>query len=828
MSKINLFSMRYILIIFFLVVKSAAFSTDYYVSNKGNDTNDGLSKETAWQTVAKVNSQSFQPGDNIFFERGGVWIDERLLISSSGTENNRITYSAYGEGEKPVFDGVHEVPGWKNQSNWTNRGSNVWSISLSGSNHGRLWFDGTEKERSRYDAEGQGITEDYPWQKRNRTLYVYSGANPASVYTSLKVTNSSNFFASGSSNEKNYITLSHLDIRGWERTTLSGSSYWIIEHCNIGWNSSAYGLEILKGENTFSEGGIVRHCTFDSGLPFFHIKVNFEDGGYDYSPQYGIAAVRGGVINWDFHDNFFKGWAHANFNFTNHNRPYPTEGLRFYNNYVTSEGYNYGRAFGGHVQLEQANKDNPNEIFNNVFYESSVQSQIGVPYLRVYNNIFNKSRGNDDKGDSDANGLSFSGYTGRPAYKMKIYNNVFANNAYFGLFWPVRADRDPVESCEVVNNIFYNNGANSSGRQFHVNNAEGKVINPVFNNNLFYSKENGPDNVIRVYDTYMNAETFNALDGTGHQGWKPSGNIYGDPLFVDPENGDFSLQPGSPAIGAGLAPLTAYDMDGVKWEGPHNIGPLQFKSSQEKPDSTELFTLNIETEGAGFIIINETPVTKSVYVTDPKTISIEAIPDTGWTFSNWEGDVSGSENPVVVKVDNDKTITAVFTRNSYTLTITYEGEGIVTVDPHHESYYTGEMIYLEAMETREGWRFEEWDGDLISTSTGISFAIESDMNIIARFSNVVTGSVVLPGADKKAIIYPNPAKDFFRISIEDSDVTPEGFRIIDLAGKMVYSDNIHSNNVDVHIPGNIKSGIYIVELLVNNSPYYTQRLVIRH
>lgn len=94
----------------------------YYVSPDGNDANDGLSPETAWQTLDKVNSATvtwdgmlnnsgfpeyqwasehdadewaeLQSGDVVLFQRGGQW--RGMLRTVEG-----VTYSAYGEGAKP-------------------------------------------------------------------------------------------------------------------------------------------------------------------------------------------------------------------------------------------------------------------------------------------------------------------------------------------------------------------------------------------------------------------------------------------------------------------------------------------------------------------------------------------------------------------------------------------------------------------------------------------------------------------------------------------------------------------------------------------------------
>ena len=45
----------------------------YYVSENGNDDNDGLSPETAWKTLDKVNNGPVTYHDGVFFERGGTF-----------------------------------------------------------------------------------------------------------------------------------------------------------------------------------------------------------------------------------------------------------------------------------------------------------------------------------------------------------------------------------------------------------------------------------------------------------------------------------------------------------------------------------------------------------------------------------------------------------------------------------------------------------------------------------------------------------------------------------------------------------------------------------
>lgn len=60
-------------------------------------------------TTAPVTA-SFQPGDSILFKRGETW-EEQIVVPSSGTEGNVITYGSYGTGAAPAFSDVPDENG---------------------------------------------------------------------------------------------------------------------------------------------------------------------------------------------------------------------------------------------------------------------------------------------------------------------------------------------------------------------------------------------------------------------------------------------------------------------------------------------------------------------------------------------------------------------------------------------------------------------------------------------------------------------------------------------------------------------------------------------
>lgn len=72
--------------------------TVYYVSEAGDDNNDGLTMQTPWKTLRKVSAAPLQRGDGVLFRRGDLF--RGYVETQPG-----VTYAAYGEGQKPRFYG---------------------------------------------------------------------------------------------------------------------------------------------------------------------------------------------------------------------------------------------------------------------------------------------------------------------------------------------------------------------------------------------------------------------------------------------------------------------------------------------------------------------------------------------------------------------------------------------------------------------------------------------------------------------------------------------------------------------------------------------------
>src|SRR5439155_1042165 len=89
-------------------------------------------------------------------------------------------------------------------------------------------------------------------------------------------------------------------------------------------------------------------------------------------------------------------------------------------------------------------------------------------------------------------------------------------------------------------------------------------------------------------------------------------------------------------------------------------------------------TLSVTTVGSGTLAKNPNQAT----YTHGTVVQLTATPAAGWHFVSWSGDASGTANPLSVTMDADKSITATFAINTYTLSVTTAGSGTVAKSPN--------------------------------------------------------------------------------------------------------------------------------------------------
>ncbi len=151
------------------------------------------------------------------------------------------------------------------------------------------------------------------------------------------------------------------------------------------------------------------------------------------------------------------------------------------------------------------------------------------------------------------------------------------------------------------------------------------------------------------------------------------------------------------------------------------------------------FSLSISGSGGSVLVdSNEVTLPWSGNFDVGETVTLEAVPAPGWGFDGWSGDVTSSDNPIFVTMNNHTSVTANFSRLVHTLDLAFDGSGTVVVNgstwslPGTEEISQGSIVELEAL-PEYGWRFVGWSGDVSDTDNPVVFIMDSDKTITAEF-----------------------------------------------------------------------------------------------
>jgi len=170
------------------LLSSTTWATQFYLSNQGNDNLDGLSPDTAWQHVSRLNTalrdNQVAAGDSVFFRRGDTFYGEVFSDRVKGEVNQRVTFSAYGDltQDQPHITGNVPVNNWSATSvngKATCVADSTWLLDLNAEKGqynsynindmiagkvqtlpSYLYFDGQLQDLARYPNRGQFLFMD--------------------------------------------------------------------------------------------------------------------------------------------------------------------------------------------------------------------------------------------------------------------------------------------------------------------------------------------------------------------------------------------------------------------------------------------------------------------------------------------------------------------------------------------------------------------------------------------------------------------------------------------------------------------------------------------
>lgn len=243
----------------------------FYISPGGNNDNDGLSPETAIQTMDAIPGLGLKNGDAILFERDSLYrIYERFYLEPG------VLYGSYGEGEKPLI--VGSPKNYANENWKPAQKRNVWVSQYNYNMPVGGFFD--QGKAVGYLKTGLRDLEkntDFFFDEEYGTIYLYCDeGNPADVYNSIEFTqNVTDLWVPTGVND---VTVDNIAIR--YATCGIGMNFMndniVVTNCEIGFvgggGSDPTRLRAGNGVGTWIGGAGMRvnhnwiYQTFDSAI----------------------------------------------------------------------------------------------------------------------------------------------------------------------------------------------------------------------------------------------------------------------------------------------------------------------------------------------------------------------------------------------------------------------------------------------------------------------------------------------------------------------------------------------------------------------------------
>lgn len=544
------YSHRQFVFLLLLLLPLQAWGATYYMRADGTAANKGAATGPCGtranaMNVSVHNGQSFSAGDTIYLCDDGGDYKTQMNFTSSGSEGNPIKYQA-ASGDSPTFNGSEVV------STWSYKTGNVWSATLT-SEPSQVLFDETWGIGESGSCPGS-LNVDKEWCWASNTLYQHSTSDPDTRYTSPgteaiirhNIVNTSG---------RDYITL--------DGVTATKGVYGIYDGGN-GTN-----LVIKNNTLTFNRyDGIILNGSGST-------KLTFDNNVMHDNYRHGIlvAGSDGATI--------------TNNTTYNHNSILYDCGIAVSNG---ADGYtiNSNTSYNNWYGIKAVSNANSGTISNNTVHDTDdfcIDLDDAISGTTVERNtVYNcGSHGIMVELNSTGNIVRYNEVysAGDGSAGIHVGAPTTNNNVYYNLVHDVYDGIKVYQStgCNVYNNIVYN--ASHDGIVFFSNSTNGNA-----KNNIVHTT-GGPYGILNseTAGVCSNNITY-AITGSGITCTTKTNNQENtDPLMTDPDNGNFTLPSGSPAINAGVDVFLPQDYAGraVPYGSAPDIGAYELSSIEKKP-----------------------------------------------------------------------------------------------------------------------------------------------------------------------------------------------------------------------------------------------------
>jgi len=664
--------MRRIIFIFLAILICSmpkfALSTTYYVdATNGNDDNDGMSSETPWKTISKVNSASFSAGDSILFKRNETW-RERLSVPGSGSNGNPITFGVYSTGNDPIINGADVI------TRWTIHSGDIWQVTLTTQPYSVFFDEMQGKNESTIGA----LDAAREWHWESNVLYVYSTSDPDNVYKKRGIEAAQRTcIALSGGGGRDYIVIDGLQLKYANEHCINGDNSpinLVVRNCVMtkprrdgifncaGTGFEAYNNTMVGGTDAIYYGRYGIYAYQTEGAQIFNNNISFFTAGVVLNSDETADITSGSIYQNTIHH--IKELEAGN----------DAQGIELVGN--------------GHHKVKNIN------VYRNRLYDCD-GAGIGAfltdnSYL-YYNIIFNCCKTKHDRIGIQEGGVSLW---------VNSDGNDICNNVIFDCEDGIQLAGD-IDDTNIQNNIISENDRFG----IYASAGDGGVSQETNDHNCVY-----------------NSAVAN-FQGSNQGNYDLTAN----PLMTDPAKGDFSLQSFSPCIDAGtnvgltqdyygrLVPNgVSYDIGACEYYG--DDGPLQAWTSASPTSGTAPLKVIFSGSATGGIL----PYSYNWNFGDGTSSSVQYPSHTYSSAGDYTITLTVLDSNSVSA--NSSTSILVGSKSGFSLAIFSEtgspspGSGGTTIpSPGNYSYAVGSDIKVKSI-PNTNYRFSKWGGDALAAT----------------------------------------------------------------------------------------------------------------
>lgn len=227
--------------------------------------------------------------------------------------------------------------------------------------------------------------------------------------------------------------------------------------------------------------------------------------------------------------------------------------------------------------------------------------------------------------------------------------------------------------------------------------------------------------------------------------------------------------------------------------GGSSTGP----DPEEGGGSTEMATYNVDLSATPSDGGTVSPSGQNTYE-EGEQIDLQAQASEGYVFAGWTGDISSSDNPHSLTVDQDYAIAANFEVRNYELTINTEGEGSVNekiVEQQAKQYEHGTLVELTAVADK-GYRFVEWTGDVTGTENTVQLTVESAKEVTAVFEKKSFALNVTSSGEGTVALNPDQQEFLYNATVELEANPAHGWSFVEWQGDITGTDTLITVTMD--------------------------------